>query len=56
MDGSEDRVDDRLGAVVRHQLRMVQQLRAIAEDLGPYIGFGVEDGKPFVIRLRSDGR
>ena len=42
-------VDD---TAVVHELRMVEQLGAVAEEVGPHVGILVEDLEPLVVGLR----
>ncbi len=41
---------------VMHHRRVVEQFAAVAEDLGPHVGFGVELDEPLVVGLRPHGQ
>ena len=50
------RVDDGLHAAVVRDLRVMEQLGAVAEDLGPHVGLGVERRVPLVEGLLTRPR
>ena len=43
-------------AVVLHELRVVQELGAVAKEVGPHVGILVEDLEPLVVGLRPHAR
>ena len=54
--GSEFGIVDGRHAVVLHQLRVVQELGAVAKQVGPDVGIRVEDLQPLVVSLAAHAR